>query len=77
MQMSQEGIVKGCYKEVENYEILARWSFPVQQLHGPMPHRRTKMNPAHYESNSYLNELSSPVLQSQVVFLSICSFMLI
>lgn len=27
MQMSQEGIVKGCYKEVENYEILARWSF--------------------------------------------------
>jgi len=27
MQMSQGGIVKGCYKEVENYEILAGWSF--------------------------------------------------
>lgn len=82
IQMSQEGIVKGSYKEVESYEIQARWNlsverFPVQQLHGPLPRGRTKMNRAHYESNSYLNEIFSPVLQSQVVFLSICSFMLI
>lgn len=35
--------------------------FSVQQLHGSLPRCRTKMNQAHYESNSYLNEISSPV----------------